>query len=113
MGLRRTREIADPYSPDGDTLTVAYPSRLRLRTLMAEARSVKRLPGESKDQAEGFALIDLVLHDSIKDWSYCDEQSGEPIECTPENIDELDSKTSIWLFKELTGQDSPEGKDEG
>jgi len=109
MGLRTIRTLTDPFG-EGETIDVTYPSQMRLRKLMVKAHATPRLPGENKDTAEGFALMGAVVMDSVKGWSYCDED-GEPVPCTPENIEELDSKTTQWLFKELTGNEDAEGKE--
>jgi hypothetical protein len=106
MGLRTAKTLAIPG--ESETVDVKYPSQTRLRALLVKASAAPRLAGESKDEAQGWALMREVVQDSVVAWSYCDE-AGEPVPVSEETIDDLDAKTTKWLFRELIGNDV-EGK---
>jgi hypothetical protein len=111
MGVRSTRKLDVPHE-DGEWIKVRLLSNAQQRELKAKGAEERRLAGEEKDEARGWAYLDAVCQLVIIDWSYRDEETGEVVPVNEENIRDLDAKTAKWVFSVVMDKETDEGKED-
>ena len=98
MGVRTTKRMDVPFE-EGEWVDIKLISRARVRALKVQASSASRMAGEGKDEALGWELMSLICRECIVAWSYT--ENGEPIPVTPENIEDLDNRTTSWIADQM------------
>lgn len=107
---RTIKRFEIPGEPD-DWIDLRLLSTAQIREIRQQAfADVADKPEAERNSEAGALMVERVLARCLVGWSYA-EDDGSAIPVTPENLADLDPKTSMWAFEMAIGQE-PESESE-